>query len=118
MIPDGIEEKSLDKSLPAVNERVGTCGVSATILMNKNTHRIAFLFVNFSVGEIYISTLDTVSATSSLIVPANGGSIYLSIDSDFALPSRRWYVLASVASSQYLLIEQMLNDGARPKESV
>jgi hypothetical protein len=81
------------------NPEIAAVGVAALRVFRNNPRRLAAVIVNLSANAMYLALTPTVAATLGIYLAPNGGSITMSLDSDFELVTREWWVIAAGAAS-------------------
>jgi hypothetical protein len=79
--------------------------LTATDLVIGNGDRCGLFAINLGANPVYISVLPTVSATSGILLSANGGLVSLNVRDDFTMPSRNWKMIATGGTSQMYVLE-------------
>lgn len=87
------------------NPLTGSIATTATKFLDSNFDRVAFVFVNLSVNDIYISPDGQVAADHGILVSGSGGVVTSNILEDFALVNEEWYGVAVGGASDIFIIE-------------
>jgi hypothetical protein len=96
-----------DSLLCNFNESDVTVGTTAVTLVQGNGRRIWLTLTNWGAAAIAISTKPNVTATTGIIIPANG---FLNINwrTDTDLPTSAIYAISSGAGNSVHITEQVL----------
>lgn len=94
----GVRTVSLD------NPEISTIGLTAARVFKNNPRRLALVVINLSANAMYLALTLDVAATKGIYLAPNGGSVNMTLDDDFELVEREWWIIAAgAASSLYSL---------------
>lgn len=92
-----------------INPLVAACQNVVTRLLPQNPNRLAFIIVNLSAQNIYLSPDGHPAADHGIWLAPNGGSFIVQWDKDLILPGLPWYGLAGAADCDIYIIEIISN---------
>lgn len=95
------------KTFPQYNKVVDQVGTTVVQILKANPNRVSFLIVNLSANNLFISPLPDVASTKGIYIAPNGGSITVQWDRDFELASYAFYAIASGATSNVFVLENI-----------
>lgn len=87
------------------NPLTSDVNIAVTRIMPNNPNRLAFVLMNLSGNDIYISPKENVSSTNGIYISPSGGSIVMQWDKDLILPTLSWYATAGADSSSIYILE-------------
>lgn len=87
------------------NPLVTQLQVASTQFLSSNFDRLAFVIVNLSENDVYISPDLQSAADHGIFLVANGGVASANILEDFALVNREWSGIAVGAAADIFVIE-------------
>lgn len=67
--------------------------------------RLAWVFVNLSVNNIYLGLTAGVTANNGILVQPNGGVVSMFYGEDFTLVGRQWWMIAPAGASFIYVLE-------------
>lgn len=70
-----------------------TCNTTASRILDQNNYRVAYIIINSSAVNVYVWFDQTVSTTKGILIPANGGTMNLSLREDFSLPTNELWII-------------------------
>jgi len=82
-----------------------TIGTASEVIAKNNPGRTNLTIVNLSSNTLYLSPLDTASATNGILLGSGGGSLALNFWDDLIQPTLEWHALASGSGSAVFVIE-------------
>lgn len=91
--------------IPVTNPEISSVGVAAARVLRQNPDRLGFNFVNLSPNDMYVGPFADVSSSKGIKVGPNGGSLATVWIEDFESVGVEWFVLATAAASNLLMIE-------------
>jgi len=89
------------------NESAPTALTTGPISINGAGDRVALLVMNLGSNNVYMALSSAVSSTTGILLAPNGGLVAFAVRDDFTLPSRAWWLIATVGSSQLYVLELM-----------
>ena len=101
----GIE--TVERETPITN----TVGVAATQILRNDGGRLSWLIVNLGATDVVVAFSQEVSLTNGIYIPANGGSLSISAEDDYTLPTKQVWAI-STAATQIFVLEMLLSKGA------
>lgn len=85
---------------------ISTVGTTADRALADNPDRLWWVIINLSLNRLYGGLTAQVSATRALFrLEQSGGFASMSVDEDFALPTREVFVVADAAASALWVVE-------------
>ena len=106
--PYGAVEKALQVRFGGLcNFRKATrvVGVAQDVVAGGDPERMALLFVNLGVTQIYVAPGVGVTATAGIRLGPNGGGVSLDTYEDAVLPSVEWYAISDGAGGSLWVLE-------------
>ncbi len=99
--------------IPITNPEISSVGLAAARVLRQNPDRLGFNFVNLSVNDMYLGPFPDVSATKGIKVGPNGGSLATIWIEDFESVGQDWFVIATAAASNLLMIEYVAEQAGK-----
>jgi len=80
-------------------------GTVSTKVIGANPNRVALVFVNNGINNVYLFTDNTVSATKGFLLAGGGGSVTLNWRDDLVLNAQEWWGIAIGAADNVFVME-------------
>jgi hypothetical protein len=78
-------------------------------LFKQNPNRLAWILVNLSTTDVFVTPLFRATATRGIRVPSNGGFMSLLADEDLDMVGYEWFAIASLDLSPIFWLEVLTN---------
>lgn len=88
-----------------INPLVDEIDIALTRILPSNPNRLAFVFINLSDQNIYLSPDSDAGADHGIWIAPNGGSFIVQWDKDLILPTLEWNGVAGADNSDIFIIE-------------
>ena len=88
-----------------VNPEIATIGTTAAQIFKGNPNRLAFVVVNLSSNDLYISPDVLVSSTHGIQLVSRGGGYVALWNEDFHLVGYEWWCVGSASSTDFFSLE-------------
>ena len=90
------------------NRQNTSLGTSSLKIANNDPRRVSLVIVNLSSNVVYVTPNSAAASTAGIRLNSSGGSVSMSWQSDFLMPSLEWHGIASGSSSQIYVIETLI----------
>lgn len=82
-----------------------TVNTTSTRVLDNNPRRVAWLIVNISVNQGFLSFDNSVSSSNGIILGAGGGSVSVEVDEDGETPAWEAYAVTTGAAGIFWVYE-------------
>lgn len=103
-----LEAKFGTRFTPFANRAASTIGATAGQIFRQDPSRVAFLFVNLSLNNIFLTPLGAPSSSNGIRVDANGGSLAVNWEEDGEVVAWEWLGIADGAASPFFALETII----------
>lgn len=105
-----IEQKLGASIVEYVNREVSQIPATAGIIAKQDAGRTSLIVVNLGATDAYIAPFPRVSSSLGIFVAAAGGSVRITMEDDYTLPTKAWYGISSAATA-CLILELVIAKG-------
>lgn len=86
-------------------------GVASLLIARQNPNRLALVVINLSPNNIFLRPRQDATTSIGIRLNANGGSVSITMEFDFLLPTFDWFAIASAAASSIYVLETLVAPG-------
>jgi hypothetical protein len=90
------------------NPLVASVGVADVTIARNDPGRVSLTIINLSANTIYVRPVNPATIAAGILLSANGGSLTVSMDEDFMLPTYEWHAIATAALSAIFVTESII----------
>ena len=76
-----------------------------TLLLRADPNRLALVIINLSANTMFIKPRGGVTLTNGIALSAGVGSLSVTMEDDFTLPSLEWFGISSVINQAVFVLE-------------
>jgi hypothetical protein len=90
------------------NPLVASVGITDVTIARNDPGRVGLTIINLSANNVYVRPVSAATTTAGILLSANGGSLTVSMDEDYMLPTYEWHAIASAAASAIFVTESVI----------
>ena len=87
------------------NPETLTVGTAETLLLRADPNRLALVILNLSGNTLFVKPRGGVTTARGIALSALVGSLSVSMEDDFTLPSLDWFGISTVAGQAVFVLE-------------